>query len=86
MPEMNKKIIIGLIYTCSLFSCGVDDEKISPAERLMIDTMSTNEIVRQRIEWDKQCNVKLDSMVKFAIDSLTAVTLQKIDKKIKEYQ
>lgn len=86
MSEMNKKLIIGIICIFSLFSCGVDDKKISPEERLMIDTMSTNEIVRQRFNWDKQCDLKMDSMVKFAIDSLTAATLKKIDQKIKAYQ
>lgn len=76
-----------LIIICfSLYSCSSDDKKITPEERLMIDTMSTNEVVRQRVNWDRACELKMDSMVKFAVDSLTNVTLKKIDQKIKAYQ
>lgn len=81
------RIIISFICVtiAGLSSCKEEAIKITADERVMIDTMSANKISLLRGEWARECELKKDSMVQFAIDSLTQATLQKIDLKLKPY-
>ncbi len=83
---MKKIIILGFIFSvCFLTACKEESLKITADERVMIDTMSANKIGILRGEWDRECFAKQDSMVQFAIDSLTEATLHKIDQQLKPY-
>lgn len=75
-------VILILIFACS---CTENASKITSDERLMIDTMSANKVAKLKLIWDADCIHKKDSMVHFAVDSLTRITLEKIDQKIKPY-
>lgn len=76
---------IGLLSLMLLGACNDGAVKISAEERLMIDTMSANQIGKLRAHWILDCDRKKDSMVQFAIDSLTTVTLEKINIKLKPF-
>ncbi|HNE49477.1 MAG TPA: hypothetical protein PK806_09840, partial [Saprospiraceae bacterium] len=82
MAGIKKLCLLSLIL---LGACKEQAAKISVEERLMIDTMSANKVARLRADWIRDCDRKKDSMVQFAIDSLTAVTLEKINLKLKPY-
>jgi len=80
-------ILVLLAFSLNLFSCEKEEnKKVTPEERLIIDTTSTNEVFRLRKVWDNECRMKMDSMVRFAIDSLRNATIKKINQKIKPYQ
>lgn len=73
------------IFLAVLLGCKNDEIKITADERIMIDTMSANQVSKLRGFWIRDCELKQDSMVQFAIDSITTATLQKINKKLKPY-
>ncbi len=80
-------ILFLIAFALIIFSCGKEEnKKITPEERFIIDTTSANEVYKLRKLWENQCKLKMDSMVRFAIDSLKTVTIKKIDQKIKPYQ
>ncbi len=81
------KFRLGFIILILIFasSCTENVNKITADERLMIDTMSANKVAKLKLIWDEDCMRKKDSMVHFAVDSLTRITLEKIDQKIKPY-
>jgi len=86
---MIKQSIILLLFIASLLMISCEKEenkKITPEERFIIDTTSTNEVYKLRKVWENECKMKMDSMVRFAIDSLKTATIKKIDQKIKAYQ
>ena len=80
-------ILFLLIVGLFMISCEKqENKKITPEERYIIDTTSTNEVYKLRRVWENECKTKMDSMVRFAIDSLKTATIKKIDQKIKAYQ
>jgi len=84
---IGRSCILILVLSIFLFSCEKEEnKKVTPEERFIIDTTSTNEVYKFRKQWEEQCKMKMDSMVRFAIDSLKNATIKKIDQKIKPYQ
>jgi hypothetical protein len=81
------RIFIYLLLMLSLFgSCTNTPNEISAEERYIIDTMSENILLRNKVLWDQSCSKKQDSLVKISVDSLMEATVLKINTKIKKEQ
>lgn len=67
-------------FTLGLLSCGEDADKLTVAEKQLIDTLYFRELNKIRPLLDSICEAQEDSLVKVTADSLVKAREDEIDR------
>ena len=77
-----KKYIGALFILILFFSCGEDEIKMTPKIKMHIDTTYRNEVRVLVTELDSICDLRFDSLVNVAKDSILKIRLAERKEKL----
>ena len=86
LPDLMKKMKLSLLLCTlliSVFSCQPTEVKLTRADKKAIDTLTTNQLKLERILQDSLCDLRRDSIIQKAVDSIL-ITRKQQEERLRE--
>ena len=86
LPDLMKKMQLSIILTILLissFACQPTEVKLTRADKKAIDTLTTNQLKLERILQDSLCDLRRDSIIQKAVDSIL-ITRKQQEERLRE--